>query len=70
MKHPNDGDWMPYLGFLLVAAFVKIVSSLVNSTHMLIRPLLKFVSLHISSNYLCTNLDMGSLAFSKSKPLF
>ena len=27
----NDGDWMPYSGCLLVAAFLKIVSCLANS---------------------------------------
>ena len=26
MKHLNDGDWMPYCGCLLLAAFVKIES--------------------------------------------
>ena len=31
MKRDNDGDWMPYHGCLLVAAFVKIVSCLANS---------------------------------------
>ena len=29
---------------------------------MLTRPLLKFVSLYSGSNYLCTNLEMGSLS--------
>ena len=29
---------------------------------MLTRRLLKFVSVHIGSNYLCTNLGMGSLS--------
>ena len=31
VKRHNDGDWMPYRGCLLVAAFVKIVSCLANS---------------------------------------
>ena len=35
---------------------------------MLTRPLLKFVSLHIGSNYLCKNFEMGLLALSKWKP--
>ena len=61
VKLHNDGDWMPYRRCLLVAAFVVLL--------MLTRPLLKFVSLYIGSNYLCTNLDglaqNGSHLFSK-----
>ena len=54
---------------VLVAAFVKIVSCLANShifVAMVTRPLLKFVSLYIGSNYLCTNLEMGSLSLSQN----
>ena len=55
MKRHNDGDWMPYHGCLQAATFVKIVICLENSIFVLIlmltRPLLKFVSVHISSNY-------------------
>ena len=61
VKRHNDDDWMPYRGCLLVAAFVKIVSCLANSIFwvilMLTRPILKFLSLRIGSNYLCTNSD-------------
>ena len=66
MKCHNVGKWMPYRGYLLVAVFVKILSCLVNNIFVLIlmltRPLLNFVSLHIGSNYLCTNLELGGLA--------
>ena len=64
----EDGDWMPYHKCFLVAAFVIMVSCLANSIIVLIliltRPLLKFVSVHIGSNYLCTKLETGSLALS------
>ena len=73
VKRHNDGDWMPYCGCLLVAAFVKIVSFWQTVSlylyNKLTRPLLKFVYLHIGSNYLCTNLVMGPLALSKWKPI-
>ena len=64
MKCLNDGDWMPYGGCLSVAAFVRMVCCLANSL------LLKFVSLRIGFNYLCTNLEIGSLALSKWKPFY
>ena len=47
----------------LVAAFVKMLSFLAKVFFVLIlmltRSLLKFLSLHIGSNYLCTTLELA-----------
>ena len=55
MKRLNDGDWMPYHGCLLVAAFVRMASCLVNSLFCIYtyadKTSLKFVSLRVGFNY-------------------